>query len=620
MSKSDLSAYRILRNHIFDAAKPLVLIIDKANRLESYKGDAAYYGLGNIESGSNCEDHLQFLVGVDNTESMELPFYHCENGKVAHVVLMPHKEQMLILFMDATDAHEQEQELQQKRNEGLIQAERQDRLVKELVKAREELEDKNQAVINANESKARFIADMSHEIRTPITSILGYTNVLKEKFAESEYLKMMEAIERGGRNILTLVENLRDHMHMELSEVKLQYYAVDVNELLEDVLSIFLPIARYKKLELKFSRGRLPQNNIRIDELRVRQLLVNILNNAMKYTEQGSVTMKTSWENQKLFFTITDTGPGIPVSVQNNFLSGTTTNNETGTSSVDLGLAVVRQLVELMDAEIELVSTPGIGTTFKLAIPAEEDQPDFIDDDDSPDDEAEKSHILVIDNNNDTSELYKHVLSQAGFKVTSCPTAGEGIEVAVKLSPQLILIDMNITDMKTPDAIRDLRRKGYTQPVLLQTADSRENSRLVFESGGNGFLNKPIKMTDLIETIQAYLGPIQTGDANRTIRTHLRDHQLQALREKKDYLKKTHLELSKKELSEQDYALLLDDIHQFTVSSTFYGYDALAASAANMEDSIKAILNAGADTKEQKKKIIACLKILYSEIMYCLED
>jgi len=621
MADSPFSVYRLLRQHILDAAKPAYIVTSNSLKLVTASGDLAFYGLSDLVEGEPCESRLDFLIGYDVTEPLELRFYQVNTEVVAHVVLLPHEGHLIILFMDATEAYQQEIKVQQKTNDLLILSEKQDVIVKELVKARDNYANKHEELVEANKAKAKFIASISGDLKSPLTSILGHASLLKNVLDDSPTnLKMIEAIERGGRHLLTLVENSLDQMHIELDHMKLKVAPVDINDLLQDIESVFLPLAKRKKLKFSLAIESLPPNKIKLDEIRLRQVLVNLLNNSIKYTDMGQIKLTSRWEDNLLKLDVYDTGRGIPESYRKEIFTAFKTGGDKKSKGQGkgLGLSIAKHLLDLMDGEIRCESVQGAETRFKLRIPAEvvaSDQSNTIIDDIEF---GENAHILVVDSSEDLCQLYDIALSKAGFVVTTCTKSEEALKVATEKKPSLILISLNQLD-DCLNITRKLRAAGNGQPLLVQLSlESSVSSRSVFEAGGNGFLTKPINIIDLIETVKAYVSPNQTDDSDVTMRTYLRERFNEYLNLKIKYFLDATMQLSNSSFDIDAYQLLENELRQLLLTAEMYGYNAITNAAKVTENTLRN--RAEYDADELLDKLLNGLKMLSAEIQFVLDN
>lgn len=612
MTNSSISVYRLLRKHLLAAARPAYLLLDKDLKLISAGGDLEFYELSQLPLKQSCESDLNFLVGYDVDEALELRFYQIKNNVIAHIVLLPHDGNVIVLFMDASEAYRQEIVVQQKTNDLLILSEKQDALVKELVKTRDNLAEKHEALNEANSSKATFIANISDEIKTPLTTMLGHASLLKNELDESpEQVKMISAIERSGRHLLGIMDNLISQMDIELDKVQINPTPVDINDFLQAIELLFAPIAKNKNLSFSLRIKSLPPNEVKIDENRLRQVLINLLNNAIEYTEMGKVRLTVELLGENLIFEVYDTGKGISESFQKEIF--TAFKNNEGKKGKGLGLSIAKKFVDLMGGNISCKSVLGVETRFNVVIPTE-----FIEQEslsttilEEPDYGDEES-ILIIEPNDDLFQLYEMALTKVGFVVSHAKNAEQGTKLIESSRQSLALISMPYQD-ESINVVNQIRHSGYNDPILvLISEDSQSLNRQVFEAGANGFITKPFNIIDLIETIKAYVSPIQTMDSDITMRTYLRAGFKEFLSSKIEYLDSIINQLSSNEFSSQSSESLRKESHQILLTAEMFGYTSITSAADLTIETIES--QSECSTEDFSKKLLAALKVFKLEI------
>ena len=612
MTETSFSVYRLLRKHLLASARPAYLVLNKDLHIVSASGDLDYYELSNLPIGQSCESELNFLIGYDVNEALELRFYQINEEVIAHVVLLPHEGKVIVLFMDASEAYRQEIEVQQKTNDLLILSEKQDALVKELVKTRDSLAKKHEDLQEANASKATFIANISDEIKTPLTSMLGHASLLKNSIDESsEEMKMVTAIERSGRHLLGIMSNLISQMDIELDKVQINPAPVDINEFLQDIETLFTPIAKSKKLSFSIKIISLPPEQIKIDENRLRQVLINLLNNAFKYTTMGSVRLSIEWLGENLIFEVYDTGKGISETFQKEIF--TAFKNSEGKRGKGLGLSIAKQFVELMGGNISCKSTLGVESRFSVVLPTEVieaqglsttviDEPDF----------GEEESVLIIEPNEDLSQLYEMALTRVGFIVSQAQSGEEGVKLINSKRPSIALVSMPYQD-ESIEVIKQIRDTDYNDPVLvLISEESQAFNRQVFEAGASGYIPKPFNIIDLIETIKAYVSPVQTVDMDITMRTYLRARFKEHLSSKLEYLEKIIIELVTNDFDFENCASLKKESQQILLATEMFGYTSISSAAELTVNAIDSRSEYSDD--EFPEKLLASLKVFKLEI------
>ena len=361
-------AARFFRDLSEQRVHPICLRTDRDFQLQRSWGDLAYYGFQSIGEGEDCRDQMPFLWGFDGDTEEELPFVGTPNDRAIHVYLKPLEEGLMVLLVDATEERDRQQDTQQIANEVRLLNYRQQQLVEDLRRAHDELAIKREQAEEANRLKSRFIAGMSHEFRTPITSILGNAQRVEGLLA-ADAQELVKAIFRGARHLLSLVDNLLDQGRLDAGEWVLAPSPVQPGELLEDLRAVFADPAARKGLALDVSGTHLPER-VTLDGTRLRQILVNLLGNALKFTRQGSVSLQMSWRDERLSVQVRDSGPGIPRSSRHRLFMPFSRVGDRTQPGAGLGLAISEELARAHQGAISIESVEGRGTTILVELPA----------------------------------------------------------------------------------------------------------------------------------------------------------------------------------------------------------------------------------------------------------
>jgi signal transduction histidine kinase len=385
------------------------------------------------------------------------------------------------------------------------------------------VEEHSHEVEAANRAKSIFLANMSHEIRTPLNAVLGYSQLmLRDPALSSDSKESLSIINRSGEHLLALINDILDMSKIEAGKVALTPVAFDLFDVLTDLELMFRLRAESKGLRFSVLVESACEAYIEADKGKMRQVLVNLLGNAVKFTEAGSVTLRVSMnrrenESLRLFFAVEDTGPGIASEEQSKVFqpfeqsqSGREQHGGTG-----LGLAISRELVRLMGGEIMLSSDAGRGSTFYFEIPIR------------PSDGATVSwkterrrviglkageeipRVLVVDDDPNNRGWLIRLLKTVGFSVQQAENGEAGIRLWEEWKPQLILMDMRMPVMDGMAATRRIRTLpgGRETIILALTASAmEENRRAAMDSGVNDFLSKPCLEDELLQKTQKYLG------------------------------------------------------------------------------------------------------------------
>jgi signal transduction histidine kinase/CheY-like chemotaxis protein len=365
------------------------------------------------------------------------------------------------------------------------------------------------AAQEANRLKTEFLNHMTHELRTPITAIMGFNkfNLYGDDIGREQRLKHTAIIARNCEHLLALVNNNLDLARMEAGQLKVERTAHEARALLDDVVATLRMLAHDKglALELEVAEG-MPQA-LSLDAFRVRQVLINLLGNAVKFTARGKVALAARWQAGELVCEVRDTGPGIPADSLERIFQPFARARGVTAAGTGLGLSITRKLVELMGGSVTARSEPGKGSVFELRLPAPEAEPPAP----APAVEATAApaklagRVLLADDNADLRELVQVQLADLGF---SCKAVGDGIEAidAALAEPfNVVLLDMDMPFMDGYETVRVLRERGYTGAVIGFTAHQAGSplERALIE-GCDDVVSKPVSLDRLRELLAPY--------------------------------------------------------------------------------------------------------------------
>ena len=384
-----------------------------------------------------------------------------------------------------------------------------------------ELQKKVEELQAAQKIKDEFLATMSHELRTPLASILGYSELLLDEPSSPEQRAYMQAIRSAGENQLALVNDILDMSKIEAGKFTVNDAPFSLSKLLTDIRKMFE--VRVRDIGLTFIVEQKYKEEMLLwgDSLRVMQVLVNLIGNATKFTEKGSVTLTTDVVYGQLQFSVTDTGIGIkPENMERLFKrfeqeDGSISRRFGGTG---LGLFISQNLAELMGGSLSAHSTYGEGSTFILQLPYRPtDEPEEIVEPESRDttihDGLYSGHVLVVEDTLAIQLLVKRMLERNGLSVSIAENGQEGIEMSANETFDLILMDMQMPVMDGLEATRLIKQAGSPTPIIALTANVMEAHRKAFEEAGcDGFLSKPIDRDVLLGLIDRYLKPLHVHE------------------------------------------------------------------------------------------------------------
>jgi signal transduction histidine kinase/DNA-binding NarL/FixJ family response regulator len=366
----------------------------------------------------------------------------------------------------------------------------------------------------ANSAKTRYVAGMTHELRTPLNSILGYTQILlKDEQVQGARRAAVETIHRSGEHLHGLVDGLLDLARIEAGRLRLDRAPMPMHEFLDDLVRMVAPQAEAKGLAFKLETdGRIP-TYVRADAKRLRQILINLLGNAVRFTDRGSVTLRLDHRREVARFEVVDTGIGIAAEDQERiflpFERGSA-GRRTGEPGTGLGLTITHLLTQLMGGELTVKSAPGEGSTFVARL--------YLQETSSPG--AQRSshrpatgylgarrELLVVDDQPTQRQMLAGMLMPLGFAVREAATGRECFESVCERCPDAVLLDVSMDDMDGWQTARQIRAAGFKDlPIIMVSANAFENqAEKLTAAGCQAFVDKPVIESELLKVLQTHL-------------------------------------------------------------------------------------------------------------------
>lgn len=378
----------------------------------------------------------------------------------------------------------------------------------------------------ANQAKSQFLANMSHELRTPLNAILGFTQLLlrNESLTPQTQQRYLDTISRSGEHLLALINNVLEMSKIEAGRITVHATHFDLYALLDTLQQMMRLKAEAKGLQLRFDRSSNVPQFVLADEAKLRQILINLLNNAIKFTQTGSVTLQVKRGGTGfLQFAVADTGVGIaPAEIDRLFEPFVQT--EAGLRSHEgtgLGLSISRKFVQLMGGEILVESPPGKGSIFRFEIQIESAGEAI---DSSPDQRSIAKRlqgsivglaagqtpyrILIVEDKLENRQLLEELLTPIGFEVRVATNGDEAIDLWQRWSPQLIWMDIRMPGMDGYTVTRQIKASNLPSPVIIALTGSafEEERQSAIAAGFDDFVRKPFQVETLFTKMAEHLG------------------------------------------------------------------------------------------------------------------
>ncbi|MEG9436311.1 response regulator [Edaphobacter sp. HDX4] len=389
----------------------------------------------------------------------------------------------------------------------------------ELVRINSELQDTNRGVValyaelderadylrRASELKTNFLSNMSHEFRTPLNSMLALTQMLLDRMdgeLTEEQEQQVQFIRRSAKELSDMVDDLLDIAKVEAGRLDVKPNSFSIPALFGALRGMLKPLLAESRIQLIFTASEtLPQ--LFTDEQKVSQVLRNFISNAIKFTPEGTVTISAEVDGSVVIFSVADTGIGISESDQRMVFeefSQVESSMQKRVKGTGLGLPLSRKLAELLGGTVEVESSVGVGSTFRLRVPMIYDQTLFTQTSIAPLPASDKKLVLIVEDNEETSFVYSRYLTAAGFQSQRASSIETARNLLTSLRPAAIILDLQLGTNLTWDFLVEVKSRANPTPVLVMSIS--EDRHRIFSSGADAYLSKPFDPAEMVEKVR----------------------------------------------------------------------------------------------------------------------
>ena len=467
--------------------------------LLAVEGDAAHYGFDRHEIlGQKLESIIPELAGIDPREAQSLPLITLVNGACVDIHIEPGETGFMIILLDSAKEKSRLTLSQQTANEASLRA-------REFQLEQHNLEQYTETLKQDRLAQTTFISGMSHEFRTPIMGMLGNIAWIgKELSLDEESQKKIQAIESNATYLLGLVDNLLEQGKISTDQLLIDKASVYPKQMFHSVISTLAPLAEKRRIVLAHEIRLAGDLQLFIDEYHLRRVLYNVLGNAIKFTDFGSVLLEAEYDDSTLSIHIRDTGIGIPPEdldlIRQPFRRG---GNATNRRGVGLGLAHAHEICKAMEGQLEIESRLGEGTEVTIRLSAARSGAFG----GKGKEEGLISHrVVLVEDSPEIASLYSFSFADNGLPLIAVANGADMKRVISRIDPDILLIDRLLGDENGLELAQQVRENGYDGHIILLTASpdlDRSLEQSALEAGCNELIQKPMDVSRLVHLVRS---------------------------------------------------------------------------------------------------------------------
>jgi len=478
-----------LEHEVLKNARYMKLTVDQRGFVTHVETPGIEWQIEGLKTDQQLPDVLQAIVDVCDIapEPHLFSYVQLADDLSVDVYVLVHESSYQVVLQDVSKGHDNAHKYQQKAHEISLLLERQAELNRLLEEKRAEAEE-------ASKAKSRFIAMMSHEFRSPISSIMAHAEALRSTHSNA---REPAAIHRASWYLLTLIENLLEQAKVDQQDRKLDFSSVETSALLDDMKQLFSIQASSKGLSFDVEYSSDGEGFVWGDELRLRQVLVNLLSNAMRYTREGSIKLACVCRGDAVEFSVTDTGRGIEEADIESIFQPFKRVNPGGEGGAGLGLTISRQLITAMNGTLSVTSRINQGSTFSFSLPIPEEHQR------KPVESLKGLNVLVVEDDVDIRDMYCIWLEDWGAAVRTASGVEQAMEAFVAEPSRLVMTDLFLEDGNGAELLAKLREiEPHLATVLCSASDSMQSYFAGDSNLVDAFLAKPVNAARLEKTLK----------------------------------------------------------------------------------------------------------------------